>query len=90
MPIDSEGLRKDLTSASTMRPFETDLDRVLNSAHTADIVFIPDERLLTKYFPYPVNGLLANHIQRLRKDATMLESTPVELPDGAMLIFRRR
>jgi len=71
-------------------PFETDPDRVFNSARTADIVFIPDGRLLSKYFPYPVNTLLGALVVRLRKDGTMIEGAPVELPDGAMLIFRKR
>ena len=69
---------------------DTDSDRVVNSAHKADIVVIPDERLRATFFPYPVNGILDNVVQRLRKDPKIIETAPVELSDGAMLIFRQR
>jgi hypothetical protein len=71
-------------------PLETDRDRVLSSARTADIVLIPDGRLLANYFPYPVNALLGDLVQRLRKDQTIIEGSPIELPAGDMLIFRPR
>jgi hypothetical protein len=71
-------------------PHQTDVDRVLRFAHAADVVLIPDGRLLTTIFHYPVNALLGELTQRLRNDTIMVESTPVELPDGALLIFRRR
>ncbi len=80
-----EGLDLNIDDA----PFETDRSHVLTSAKRADIVFIPDGRLLPKYFPYPVNAILGDVVQRLRKDPSMVEGSPLELPGGAMLIFRR-
>lgn len=71
-------------------PLETDPNRVLSAARTADIVLIPDEHRLAKYFPYPVNALLGGVVQKLRLDTAMIEDPPVQLSEGAMLIFRHR
>jgi hypothetical protein len=84
------GLQEGLDININLTPHETDPERVIGSARKADVIFIPDGRLLTKYYPYPVNAILNDVVQRLRKDATMIESAPVELPDGAMLVFRPR
>jgi hypothetical protein len=84
------GLEEGIDIHADYGMMETDPDRVLNSARKADVVIIPDGRLLTKYFPYPVNAILGDVVQRLRKDTTVVESPPVELLDGAMFIFRRR
>jgi hypothetical protein len=84
------GLEEGLDIHAEHGIMETDRDRVLNSARKADIAVIPDGRLLAEYFPYPVNAVLGDVVQRLRKDTNVVERTPVDLPDGAMLIFRRR
>jgi hypothetical protein len=83
-----EGLDIDLGASGVV--FFADMDLILRYASASDIVLIPDARLVENYFPYPANALMGDLAQWLRKDPKMMEGMPLAVPDGVLLVFRKR